>query len=150
MARHLNGCAYCRESALEQKRLTALVREVAVETTEPTWSGFWPRVRARIVSEGPLVGRPPRRARPARSLVWLPRLAAGSAVAGILLLGLLLWRSEDRVEPAVPGIVVRALEMSNPNTNVMVFSTQEHGLTVIWVFGLDPSADHNLFGSQRR
>lgn len=144
VAHHLDCCAHCRHLALRRTRLTALVRGVAVETTEPPWTDFWPAVRARIVSEGRLVGRPPWRARPAWHLAWLPRLAVGSAIAGTLLLSLLLWTSDERLEPSMPGIVVRALEMSHPDTNVMVFSTQEHEMTVIWVFGLDPSPDQTL------
>ena len=62
-------------------------------------------------------------------------------MAALLLFGLFLWRSDDRVEPQIPDIVVRAIEMPNPNASVMVFSTPEHEMTVIWVFGLDPSGD---------
>jgi hypothetical protein len=62
-------------------------------------------------------------------------------MAGILLFGLFLWQRDDGVEPQRPAIAVRAIEMPNPNTSVMVFSAPEHGLTVIWVFGLDPSND---------
>lgn len=143
VARHLSGCAHCRRVAHRQERLSALVRGVAPETTEPEWTGFWPGIRARILSEGALVGRPSWRSRPAWPVAWLPRLALGSAVAGLLLFGLFLWRSDDRVEPPVPGIVVQALELANPNTSVMVFTAPEHGLTVIWVFGLDPSTDQS-------
>jgi len=144
VARHLSGCAHCWKVAHQRERLTALVRGVAAETTEPDWTGFWPGIHARILSEGALVGRPSWRPRPAWPLAWLPRLALGSAVAGLLLFGLFLWRSDDRLEPAVPGIVVQALEVPNPNTSVMVFTAPEHGLTVIWVFGLDPSTDQSL------
>jgi len=69
-------------------------------------------------------------------------------MAGILLFGLVLWRSDDHVELGGPGVVVRALEVLNPNTSVMVFSTPEPELTVIWVFGLDPSGEQSLRQSE--
>lgn len=147
VARHLNGCARCRQWSYGQERLTALLRGLAVETTDPGWSEFWPGVRSRILSESPLAGRSSTHlrwvsgVRTVWPLHWLPRLAVGSAMAALLLLGLFLWRSDDRVEPQIPDIVVRAIEMPNPNTSVMVFSAPEHEMTVIWVFGLDPSAD---------
>lgn len=150
VTRHLNGCVRCRQWAHGQERLTALLRGLAVETTDPGWSEFWPGVRSRILSESPLAGRSSTHLRWVSGvgavwpLHWLPRLAVGSAMAALLLLGLFLWRSDDRVEPQIPDIVVRAIEMPNPNTSVMVFSAPEHEMTVIWVFGLDPSGDQSL------
>lgn len=149
VARHVSGCAGCRQWVQRHERLTALLRGVAAETTEPNWSGFWPGLRTRILSASPLGGgRPthPRwvpRALPGWPRPWLPRLAVGSAMAAILLVGLFFWRSDEPVEPQIPGVVVRALEMSHPNTSVMVFSAPEHEMTVIWVFGLDPAADQS-------
>lgn len=155
VARHLSACARCRQSARRQERVLALVRGLAAETAEPEWSGFWPGIRTRILSEDQLVGRPPTHAtqlrwvprvprfRPGWPLAWLPRLVLGGAMAGILLLGLFFWRSDYLLEAPEPGVVVRALETANPDTSVMVFSAPEQEMTVIWVFGLDPSADQS-------
>lgn len=144
VASHLESCGDCRERARSQERLTALVRDAALEVTEPKWAGFWPGIRRRIVAEGPAVGRSVRQPRPASALGWFPRLAIGSAAAGLLLLGLFVWRGADHVEVLAPGIVVRTVEVSNPNTSVMVFAAPEHEMTVIWVFGLDPAMDQSL------
>lgn len=143
VVRHLDSCVHCRESARRWERLTALVREAAVVPPEPLWAEFWPSIRARIVEAAPVGDQPAWGTRPAWPLEWLPRLLVGSAVVGIVLLGAVLWRSENHRE-LVPGIVVRALEVSNPRTSVMVFSPPEQEMTVIWVFGLDPIADQSL------
>lgn len=148
VARHLTGCAGCREWARRQERLAALVRGVARELAEPNWTGFWSGIRTRILTESPVADRSPWRARPAWPLGWFPRLALGSAVAGILFLGLVLWRSDERAELLAPGIVVRALEVANPDTSVMVFATPEQEMTVIWVFGLGPTVDQSLRQSE--
>jgi hypothetical protein len=114
---------------------------------EPSWTGFWPGIRVRLLSEGETVGRLTHRrwvphARPAWPLGWLPRLALASAIAGVFVLSLALWRSDARVDLPGPGIVVQALEAPDPETSVMVFSTPEH--EIIWIFGLRPSADQSL------
>jgi len=144
VARHLNGCADCRELAGRQQRLMSRVGELAGDPTEPKWNAFWPGVRARILSEAPLAGRPPWRS----PLLWplgsLPRVAVGSAMAGVVLfLGLVFWENHYPVAPPEPGVVVGTLETASPNASVMVFSTPEQEMTVIWVFGLDPSGDQS-------
>lgn len=144
VARHLTRCADCRESARRQERLTAIVREAAVASAEPSWSDFWPGIRAHIVQAPPIGDRPARAARPAWSVGWLPRLAVGSVAAGLLLFSLLLWRGEDQREVPDSGIVVRALEVASPHTSVMVFSPPQQEMTVIWVFGLDSMKDQSL------
>jgi len=120
------------------------VQDAAFEVTEPEWDGFWPGIRRRIAAEGPAVGRSVWQPRRAWSLGWFPRLAIGSVAAGLLFLGLFLWRGDHHVEILAPGIVVRTVEVSNPNTSVMVFAAPEHEMTVIWVFGLDPAMDQSL------
>ena len=144
VARHLTRCADCQESARRQERFTALVREAAAVPLEPSWTEFWPGIRARLVGTASISDQPAWAARPAWSMGWLPRLAVGSAVVGALLFGLILWRSEDQRELPGPGIVVRALEVSSPHTSVMVFSPPEQEMTVIWVFGLDSMTDQSL------
>lgn len=149
VVQHLDGCPPCRESARRQERLVTLVRSAADEMAEPSWTGFWPGIRVRLLSEGETVGRLTHRrwvphARPAWPLGWLPRLALASAIAGVFVFSLALWRSDGRVDLPGPGIVVQALEAPDPETSVMVFSTPEHEMTVIWIFGLRPSADQSL------
>jgi len=141
VAHHLNRCADCRESARRYERLITFIREAAIVPPEPVWAEFWPGIRARLVEAPPAGRRSVRAGRLAWPMGWLPRLAVGSAVVGLLLLGLVLWRSGDQRELSVPGIVVRALEVSSPHTSVMVFSPPEQEITVIWVFGLDPMED---------
>jgi len=143
VARHLRSCAGCRQWAEGQEQLTALVRGAAAEGAEPEWAGFWSGIRTRLAAEGSAARRSVGRSRPAWSLGWLPRLALGSAVAGLLVVGVFLWRGNDQVEVPAPGIVVRTVEVSNPNTSVMVFAPPEQEMTVIWVFGLDTALDQS-------
>ena len=142
VARHLDSCHSCLEEAERQGRVASLLR-VAAEGAEPDWSAFWPGIRARVGSQESLARRFASSARPTWPLGWLPRLAVGSALAGFLLLGLILGHDDHAKLPA-PDVVVQALTVSNPDTSVMVFSAPEQDMTVIWVFGLDAAAEQSL------
>ena len=56
-------------------------------------------------------------------------------------LPMLAWMHEwDLVGPI--GVVVNTVETAHPDGNLMVFSSPEDDMTVIWVFGFDqPSGD---------
>jgi hypothetical protein len=58
------------------------------------------------------------------------------------LLAALLWPIAPTVGPARPaGVVVNAVETSHPDDNLMVFSSPEDDMTVIWVLGPDRTPD---------
>lgn len=137
VAGHLQGCPECREEVSGLERLRGLLRSTLTVGPDPEWARFWDGIRGRIRS-----GRP----RPWREAWgWYPRLALGGAVAGGLLLAALLWPMGPPERPAGPaGVVVNTVETAHPDGNVMVFSSAEDEMTVIWVFGLDQPADESL------
>ncbi len=113
-------------------RLRLLVRSAAPDVADPEWAGFWPAVRVRIASEAP---------RPVRESWWLPfwkpvwghpRVALGSLMVSSLALGLVLWPSAP-VTLAAP-VVVQDVSSADPDRSVMVYSSPDDDVTVIWVF----------------
>ena len=101
-------------------------------SSTPDWSGFWPAVRIRIASE-----KPP----PVRESWWLPvwkpvwghpRVALGSLMVSGLAAGLVLWPSPP-VTLAAP-VVVQDVSSADPDRSVMVYSSPDDDVTVIWVF----------------
>jgi hypothetical protein len=117
------------------ERLRGLLRSTFTVGPDPDWTRFWEGVRGRILSERP---------RPwSEAWGWSPRLALGGALAALFLLAALLWPIGPTEGPARPGgVVVNAVETAHPDGNLMVFSSPEDDMTVIWVFGFDqPSGD---------
>lgn len=144
VAHHLDGCVECQREVSRVERLIGLVRATLPTGPDPDWTGFWDGVRHRILTERP---RPWREAW-GRWLSWpisgYPRLALGGALAGVLLLAVVLWRSGPQEMAVVPpGVVVSAVETAHPDGSVLVFSSPEDEMTVIWVFGLDQPADQS-------
>jgi anti-sigma factor RsiW len=43
------------------------------------------------------------------------------------------------VSSPVPHVIVQAVETADPNSSVMVFTNEDPGVTVVWVFGLEPT-----------
>jgi anti-sigma factor RsiW len=139
---HLGSCADCLARAEGFRRLRSLLR-ASVDAVEPDWTGFWPAVHARIAAE---------KARPLRDAWWLPlwrpfwghpRLALGGALAGGLALALALWPATDQsssIAWAGP-VIVQDVSAPDPDRSVMVYSSPDQALTVIWLFNSDGSAD---------
>ena len=133
---HVASCRPCGDEVERLHRLRRLVRSVEPPLTEPDWSGFWPGVRLRIAAEPP---------RPVREPWWLPlwkpvwghpRLAFGSLTASILAAALVLWpAAPGRVPEAIAAPVeVQDVSTADPDRSVMVYSSPDDGVTVIWVF----------------
>ena len=117
---HLAGCTACAERAEAARS----ARDVLVRSLRPDpadlRAGLWEAIRAELVAEGRLGGRPtaasiaaaPAPARPARRLRLLPRLVGGVAVAAALVAGIALGpRFLEGSAPAssehgAPGVVV--------------------------------------------
>lgn len=136
VAGHLQGCPECRGEVSRLERLRGLLRSTLTVGADPDWTGFWEGVRRRIGSERPKPWR--------EAWGWYPRLALGGAVAGLLLLAALLWPIGPTEGPApLAGVVVNTVETTHPNGNVVVFSSPEDDMTVIWVLGLDQSGDES-------
>ncbi|MGH7535537.1 MAG: zf-HC2 domain-containing protein, partial [Gemmatimonadales bacterium] len=133
---HLDRCVACRAETDHLARLRALLHSALPNPGEPDWSGFWPAVRARIVGAAP---------RPVREPWWLPlwkpfwghpRLALGGTLAGGLAVALALWPAGEGQVPAAwaTPVLVQDVGMIDPDRSVMVYSSPEHDLTVIWLF----------------
>lgn len=98
---------------------------------EPDWAGFWPGVVRGIQDARTPRGEPQRAA-------WLrPRWAYGGALAAALLVSLTVWQLvPSSVAPESP-VIVRSADTGDPNATVMVYSSAERDLTVVWVMGLE-------------
>ena len=129
---HAARCPRCGGEVAQLNRLRLLVRSAAPEVAEPEWAGFWPAVRVRIASEAP------QRVReswwlPVWKPVWgHPRVALASVMVSSLALGLVLWPSTP-VTLAAP-VVVQEVSSADPDRSVMVYSSPDDDVTVIWVF----------------
>jgi hypothetical protein len=135
--RHVNHCVGCSAQAGEARALRSLVKATVREPAEPDWTGFWVGVRSGIAK-----GSPP----PVRDPWWLPlwrpvwghpRLALSGALAAGLALTLSLWPVDDdgRLSSAwADPVVVQDVSTPDPEHTVMVYSSPDRSLTVIWLF----------------
>ena len=136
---HLGRCAGCRSASEDLARLKTLVRQGSPQVADPEWSGFWVKVRARIMSEEP---------RPVRESWWVPywkpiwghpRLAFGAMLLMVLVTAFTFWPAEEAAFAS--PVSVQDVSADDPERSVMVYSSRAHGVTVIWVFGSSESAD---------
>ncbi len=133
-AEHVSGCAGCRSEAERLRRLRLLVRGAQAEPADPDWSGFWPAVRTRIARDAP---------QPVREPWWLPfwkpvwghpRVAVGSVAVSTLAAALVLWPSPQAPRAVAAPVQVQDVSTADPNGSVMVYSSPDDDVTVIWVF----------------
>lgn len=131
-AAHVDRCGRCTGEAASLKRLKSLLSAVP-KAEEPDWTGFWPGVVRGIQD-----AREPRRER--RRAAWLrPRWAYGGALAAALLVSLSMWQLVPMKPAPESPVIVRSADTGDPQATVMVYSTPERDLTVVWVFGLEES-----------
>jgi anti-sigma factor RsiW len=157
---HVGHCAACRAELSALDRLHAGLSMAVPEPAEGVWDAFWPQVRTRLLTSP---DREPAR-RPAwapwRPLLEHPRLALGSAVAAAAMVTLAVlapWqqsvplREPTRIagpvappevsKPVTPTpVVVESVETEAPDSSVMVYTHPDADVTVVWVFGLEPTA----------
>ena len=134
-AAHIAGCEGCAREAGELRRLRGLLRRT-LTPAQPDWTGFWQGVVRGIEDQ--------RHARPAPAprrwwqQAWRPRWAVGSALAAALLVTLGVWQwTPTGPLPAQAGVMVTSARTEDPRGTVMVYSTPEQDVAVVWVFGLD-------------
>jgi anti-sigma factor RsiW len=133
---HAARCPRCGGEVEQLTRLRLLIRSSAPDVADPDWAGFWPAVRVRLAREAP---------RPVRESWWLPlwkpvwghpRVALGSLMVSGLAAALVLWPAPPRVTAptfAAP-VVVQDVSSADPDRSVMVYSSPDDGVTVIWIF----------------
>ena len=165
-AAHLARCEGCASELAALGRLrAALVGAEIPDPGEGVWNAFWPQVRTRLAAAPepkrriwtPLAGHP---------RIAFGSAVAVAAVAVLAVLApwapwLSPFPSPQAPQVAVPvvppatapapasgspttpvpvpgsGVVVHAVETEAPDSSVMVFTNEEPGVTVVWVFGLE-------------
>lgn len=144
---HLGHCQACSDRVERAVHLETLVKSAVSVPADPEWSGFWAGIQSRILTEEP---------RPVRDPWWVPfwkplwghpRLAMGGAMAVVLAMLLSLWPLPDR-EGRVPvawagPVVVQDVGTTDPERSVMVYSTPDQALTVIWLFTSDGASEES-------
>ena len=135
-AAHLASCGRCQGEAGELRRLRGLLQGT-VSAAEPDWTGFWQGVVRGI--EDQRHARPAPARRPWWQLTGRPRWALGGALAAVLMsLGVWQWAPGPHLAPlADAGVLVTSASTEDPRGTVMVYSTPEQDVAVVWVFGLD-------------
>jgi hypothetical protein len=144
VARHLDRCSNCRKAVEGQRRLRVLLRSGCSVASPSDWSGFWPTVRRRILAEVP---RPPIRESwwvPIWKPVWgHPRMAVVSTMALVTALALVFQPIGPRTLPEVEAtpILVQDATTADPDASVMVYSSPDNDVTVIWLLRPHDSAE---------
>jgi anti-sigma factor RsiW len=132
-ASHLASCGVCQREAGELRRLRGLLQS-SLTPAQPDWTGFWQGVVRGI--EDRREARPVPVARRWWQPAWRPRLAFGGALAA-LLLAVGIWQLAPGPTVSEAGVVVTSASTEDPRGTVMVYSTKEQDVAVVWVFGLD-------------
>lgn len=136
-AAHLKACTACGRQAEELRRLRSLLRRTLAPAAEPEWTGFWHGI-VRGIEEGERVTPAPP-ARGAWGWMATPRWALGGALAAALLLSLGLWQLAPGPgsPPADGTVLVTSALTEDPRGTVMVYSTPEQDVAVVWVLGIE-------------
>ena len=131
---HVSACPACTAEMNALEQLRALVRTLPAPA-EPDWTGFWPGVVRGI--EDARHAAPVRRPAPWPRLRWAVGGVLAAALVGSLTIWQLApWEMVTGGGPASP-VIVRSADTAAPNGSVMVYSTPNKDLTVVWVFGLE-------------
>ena len=125
--RHLSSCATCQGEVGQLRRLKQALAQTAA-VPEPDWTGFWPGVVRGIERQG--VAPQPRR----RAFALSPRWAVGGAALASLVVALVLWQGARGPVTAEADVLVNSAASDNPRASVMVYTTPERDLAVVWVF----------------
>jgi len=133
-AAHITSCERCGREAETLRRLHRLLQQ-SLAPAQPDWTGFWQGV-VRGIEDG-RTARPTAPPRRWWQQAWRPRWAVGSALAAALLVTVGFWQWAPPPAPAQAGVMVTSARTEDPRGTVMVYSTPEQDVAVVWVFGLD-------------
>jgi anti-sigma factor RsiW len=130
---HLQSCSRCQREADQLRRLRNLLRRTLNPLAEPEWTGFWPGI-VRGIEDARRAPSPVA----AQRVWWRPRLAMGGAVAAVLLAAVTVWQMLPGGHvPGEGSVIVSSANTEHPGARVMVYSTPERDVTVVWVVGLE-------------
>jgi anti-sigma factor RsiW len=132
-ATHLASCGGCQREAGELRRLRGLLQQ-ALTPASPDWTGFWQGIVRGIEDRRDV--RPVPVSRHWWDAAWRPRWALGAALAAVLV-AVGVWRLAPGPAPSEASVVVTSASTEDPRGTVMVYSTKEQDVAVVWVFGLD-------------
>lgn len=143
VAAHVDRCVACRREVERLNRLRTLVHGARPEPTDPDWASFWPGIQAGIMTQAP---------KPVSDGWWLPlwkpfwghpRLVFGGVLVSVLTAVLMLWPSPPVSVPTAMAtpVVVQDVAATDPERSVMVYSSPDDDVTVIWVFNSDDDRD---------
>jgi anti-sigma factor RsiW len=127
---HLTACLTCQGEAEALRRLRAALGR-SLTPREPDWTGFWQGIVRGV--EDQLLRAPLPEPTYRRFASW-PRWTAGGALAAGLALSLTLWQGGGTPTLSDPPVVVNAASTAHPDGSVMVYSTPDNAVTVVWVF----------------
>jgi anti-sigma factor RsiW len=130
--RHHAACAACRTEVAQLRRIKALVAETAA-VPEPDWTGFFPGIVRGIQDEQRAEAPVPARA----AWGWWPRWAMGGAALATAGLALVLWHGGRVPLPAEASVRVHAADTDDPGAMVMVYTSAEKDLAVVWLLHSD-------------
>lgn len=145
---HLERCRDCLHHVEQLMQFGTLIKSALPEPIQPDWAGFWTGIQARISSDTPTPVRRDPWWMPLWKPVWgHPRLAMGGAMVAVLVAVLSLWPLPGR-EGSVPlawagPVTVQDVDTSDPERGVMVYSTPDQALTVIWLFSTDGQSEES-------
>jgi anti-sigma factor RsiW len=129
--RHLAACAACQAEVAQLRRVKALIAETAA-VPEPDWTGFFPGI-VRGIQDEQRAEAP----EPARAWRWWPQWAMGGAAVATAALALVLWHGAGVPIPAEANVRVHAADTDDPGATVMVYTSAEKDLAVVWLLPSD-------------
>jgi anti-sigma factor RsiW len=132
--RHLTGCTSCQREVGELRRVKALVAGAAAAIPDPDWTGFFPGIVRGIEAERHRTVTVPA---PSRRWALWPRWAMGGAAVAVAALALVLWQGGGSRVPAEAGVLVDDANTENPGATVMVYTSPDRQVAVVWLFEAD-------------
>ena len=145
VAAHLGRCPGCSGYVERQVQLRRLAKSALSDVDEPDWTGFFSGIMAGIAREKPRSIRDPWWIPIWKPFWGHPRLALGGVMAAGLAVAIVFWPvAENPGSMAWAGpVVVQDVSTPDPERSVMVYSSPDQALTVIWLFSSGAATDES-------